>query len=55
MKLTMEDQKQTSQYLYEDEYVFVTEENELFLKKGSEGGQKKVCDISEDQIDKKNN
>ena len=49
----MEDQKQTSDYIYEDEDVFVTKENEFFLKEGSEDGPKKLCDISEDQITSK--
>ncbi|GAA5521705.1 DUF349 domain-containing protein [Aliifodinibius salicampi] len=44
----MEDHKKTSEYLYEDEDVFLTEENELFLK--GEPPQK-ISEISEDEVE----
>ncbi len=49
----MEEQKETSHYLYEDEHVFLTEENELFLKKGSQGDPEKVCDVAEEEVGQK--
>lgn len=49
----MEEQKETSQFLYEDEHVFLTEENELFLKEGVQGSEKKVCEIPEEKVEEK--
>ncbi len=46
----MEDHKKTSEYLYEDEHVFLTEENELFLK-----GEppRKIGKTSENELESK--
>lgn len=49
----MEEQKETSHYLYEDEHVFLTEDNELFLKEGAQGDREKVCEVSEDEVEQK--
>ncbi|WP_084088394.1 DUF349 domain-containing protein [Fodinibius roseus] len=49
----MEEQKEASPYLYEDEHVFLTEENELFLKEGTQGDPEKVCDIAEEEVGQK--
>ncbi|SMO33830.1 DUF349 domain-containing protein [Fodinibius sediminis] len=53
MKSTMEEQKETSPYLYEDKHVFLTKENELFLKDGTPGDQTKVGEIAEDEVEQK--
>lgn len=49
----MEEQKETSPYLYEDKHVFLTKENELFLKDGTPGDQTKVGEIAEDEVEQK--
>jgi len=49
----MEEQKDTSQHLYEDEHVFLTEENELFLKEGAQGDEQKLCEVAEDRVEEK--
>src|SRR5690625_3232518 len=49
----MEEQKDTSQHLYEDEHVFLTEEHELFLKEGTRGDEQKLCEVAEDQVEEK--
>ncbi|WP_205720122.1 DUF349 domain-containing protein [Fodinibius halophilus] len=46
----MEENEKTSEYLYEDEDVFLTENNELFLKKGLQGDQKKLCEVPADEV-----
>lgn len=49
----MEEQKKASEHLYEDEHVFLTEQNELFLKKGTQGDQEKVCEAATDEVEEK--
>lgn len=49
----MEDNKQTSEFLYEDEYVFLTEANELFLKEDWQGDSRKLCEVSESDLEEK--
>lgn len=53
MKSTMEESKTTSQYVYEDEYSFLTEENELFLKEGEHVSKRKLCKVKEDAVETK--
>lgn len=50
---TMEENKKTSEYLYEDEDVFLTENNELFLKRGLQDTEEKLCEISEENVEDK--
>jgi hypothetical protein len=45
----MEEQKKTSEYVYEDEQVFLTEERELFLKKADQGAAERICNLAEEQ------
>ncbi|WP_148899004.1 DUF349 domain-containing protein [Fodinibius salinus] len=52
MNRTMEDSQQTSEYVYEDEQVFLTDQNNLFLKEGLEGEQK-LCEVSADAVEDK--
>ncbi|HEX6983343.1 MAG TPA: DUF349 domain-containing protein [Balneolaceae bacterium] len=49
----MEEKKKTSQYLYEDERVFLTENEELFLKNDLQGKQKKLGEVSQDNVEEK--
>jgi predicted transcriptional regulator len=49
----MEDNKQTSEYVYEDEFVFLTNNNELFLKEDWEGNEKKLCEVNPDDLEDK--
>lgn len=53
MKSTMEESKTTSDYVYEDEYSFLTEENELFLKEGKRVSKRKLCDVEEEAVEAK--
>lgn len=53
MKTTMEDNKQTSEFLYEGEYVFLTENNELFLKEDWDGEPRMLCEVSEEELEEK--
>lgn len=53
MKTTMEDIKQTSEFLYEGEHVFLTENHELFLKEDWEGDPRKLCEVSEEALEDK--
>lgn len=53
MKTTMEDDKTTSQYIYEDEHVFLTQDNELFLKEGLQESPEKLCEVSEEEVEEK--
>ncbi|MGD8426231.1 MAG: DUF349 domain-containing protein [Balneolaceae bacterium] len=48
-----EDNKKTSKYIYEDEYVFLTENNELFLKEGLQGDPEKLCEVSREKVGEK--
>jgi hypothetical protein len=49
----MEENKETSEYVYEDEHVILTQDNELYLKKDWQGDQKKICDVSEEEAEQK--
>jgi len=49
----MEDNKTTSEFVYEDEQVFLNDNNELYLKKDFQGKEKKLCEVSEDELDEK--
>lgn len=53
MKTTMENDKKTSQYLFEDEQVFLTENEELFLKEGLQGDPKRLCEVSKEHVEEK--
>lgn len=53
MNTTMEESKTTSDYVYEDEFSFVTEDNELFLKGGSRTEERKICSLDEEEIQSK--
>ncbi|WP_138431982.1 DUF349 domain-containing protein [Fodinibius saliphilus] len=53
MNTTMEEKEKTSEFLYEDEYVFLTENNELFLKDGGQGDQRKLCEVPANQVEEK--
>ena len=44
----MEEPKATSEFVYKDEYCYITEENELIRKAGENYSRKKVADISTD-------
>jgi len=46
-----EENKKTSEFLYEDEYVFLTEDEELFLKDGGAGSPEKLCEVSKDEVE----
>lgn len=49
----MEDNKQTSEYVYEDEFVFLTNNHELYLKEDWEGNEKKLCEVNPDDLEDK--
>lgn len=49
----MEEEKKASEYLYEDEQVFLNEDNELFLKKGPGGTAKKITEVSAEEVGNK--
>jgi hypothetical protein len=49
----MKDSKKISELAYEDEYVFLTEENELYLKQDWEGKQKKLGEVGEEELHEK--
>ncbi len=49
----MEDNKQTSEFLYEGEHVFLTDNNELFLKEDWQGEARKLCEVSEEELEDK--
>ncbi len=53
MDTTMEENKETSQHVYEDEYVILTQNNELFLKGDEEDDRKKLCEVSPDDLEGK--
>ncbi len=53
MNTTMEDNKETSQHVYEDEYVILTQNNELFLKGDEEDDRKKLGEVSPDDLEDK--
>lgn len=49
----MEDKKQISEFAYEGEHVFLTDNNELYLKQDWEGNQRKLCEVSEEELENK--
>jgi len=49
----MEESKTTSQYVYEDEYSFLTEKNELFLKEREHVSKRKLCKVDEETVETK--
>jgi len=49
----MEENKETSQHEYEDEYVILTENNELFLKGEDQDNRKKLCEVSPEDLEEK--
>lgn len=51
MNTIMEESKTTSQYVYEDEFSFLTENKELFLKSGSHFKERKLCEVEENQLE----
>ncbi|WP_445664285.1 DUF349 domain-containing protein [Fodinibius sp. AD559] len=53
MDTTMEENKETSQHVYEDEYVILTQNNELFLKGDEQDDRKKLCEVSPDDLEDK--
>ncbi|MEL7832950.1 DUF349 domain-containing protein [Fodinibius sp. Rm-B-1B1-1] len=53
MKTTMEDNKETSQHVYEDEYVILTPDDELFLKEQGPIDRRKLCEVSADDLEEK--
>ena len=53
MKTTMEENKETSQHVYEDEYVILTQNNELFLKGDERDARKKLCEVSPEDLEEK--
>ncbi|NIT61800.1 MAG: hypothetical protein GWN00_38045, partial [Aliifodinibius sp.] len=53
MNTTMEENKETSQHVYEDEYVILTPNNELFLKGNDQEDREKLCEVSPDDLEDK--
>lgn len=49
----MEEAKTTSQYVYEDEFSFVNQEKELFLKESNHFESRKLAEVVEENIDEK--
>ncbi len=50
----MEEEKtSTSEFLYEDEFVFLTDENELFLKEGVRESSQKLCEVPVEEVEEK--
>ncbi len=49
----MEENKETSQHVYEDEYVILTFNNELFLKGDDQEDREKLCEVSPDDLEDK--
>lgn len=48
-----EENKKTSEFLYEDEHVFLTEDEELFLKNGPQGEPEKLCNVDREGVEDK--
>jgi len=48
-----EEKTSTSEFLYEDEYVFLTEDNELFLKKDTKESPPKLCEVPVEEVEDK--
>jgi len=48
-----EEDKKTSEFVYEDDHVFLTEDEELFLKDGLSGNPEKICDIGKEEVEEK--
>ena len=51
MTTIMEESKTTSQYVYEDEFSFLTKNNELFLKEGTHTSERKLCEVEEKNLE----
>lgn len=49
----MEDSKDTSQHVYEDEFVILTQKNELYLKADGQQDRKKIGEVSPDELEGK--
>ena len=49
----MEEAKTTSQYIYEDDFSFINQQNELFLKESSHFEKRKLLEVAEEEIDEK--
>ena len=49
----MEENKETSQHVYEDEYVILTQNDELFLKGNEQEDRRKLCEVSPDDLEEK--
>ncbi|NGP77579.1 DUF349 domain-containing protein [Balneolaceae bacterium YR4-1] len=47
----MEESNKTSQYIYEDEYSFLTEKNELFLKESLHFSERKLSEVEEGELE----
>ncbi|MDZ7681306.1 MAG: DUF349 domain-containing protein [Fodinibius sp.] len=53
MNTTMEDIKKESDIIHESEYVFLTDNNELFLKEDWQGNARKLGNVSEEELEAK--
>ena len=51
MNTTMEESNTTSQYVYEDEFSFLTDKNELILKESSHFSKRKLVEVEEDDLE----
>ncbi|MGK7368815.1 MAG: DUF349 domain-containing protein, partial [Candidatus Halalkalibacterium sp. M3_1C_030] len=51
MNTIMEESNTTSQYVYEDDFSFLTKDNELFLKEGSHFTKRKLGEVKEDELE----
>lgn len=49
----MKEDKKASEYVYEDEQVYLNDNNELFLKEGPSGEEKKLADVSAEEVEEK--
>jgi len=47
----MEESNTTSQYVYEDEFSFLTDKNELILKESSHFSKRKLVEVEEDDLE----
>ena len=51
MNTTMEESNTTSQYVYEDEFSFLTDKNELILKESSHFSKRKLVEVEEGDLE----
>jgi len=49
----MEEQNKTSEFVFEDEYIILTDDNELYLKQDWQGERRKIGEVSKEELDKK--